>query len=78
VLLAVLSLYNPFLTVSGTCDVLHVHHPPSFRATIASSELRRCTLDEDKILIPAPEALETDPNAGPVVGHRSFSRPARS
>ena len=61
VLLAVLSLYNPFLTVSGTCDVLHVHHPPSFRATIASSELRRCTLDEDKILIPALEALETDP-----------------
>ncbi len=66
VLLAILSLYNPFLTVSGACDVLHVHHPPSFRATVASSELGRCTVEEDKILIPAPEALETtDPT--PVV-----------
>jgi hypothetical protein len=59
VLLAVLSLYNPFLTVSGACDVLHVHHRPSFRATIASSELRRCTVEEDKILIPARVALQT-------------------
>jgi hypothetical protein len=60
-LLALLSLYNPFLTVSDACNVLHVHHPPSFRATVASSELRRCTVDDRKPFA-APEALEmTDP-----------------
>jgi len=60
-LLALLSLYNPFLTVSDACNVLHVHHPPSFRATVASSELGRCTVDDRK-LFAAPDALEmTDP-----------------
>ena len=58
-LLAIVSLYNPFLTISGACELVHVHHPLSFRATIASCELGRCTLDDDKPLTAAPDALET-------------------
>src|SRR3954453_17255989 len=58
-LLVLLSLYNPFLTVSDACNVLHVHHPLSFRATVASSELRRCTVDDSRPFIAAPQALET-------------------
>jgi hypothetical protein len=58
-LLVLLSLYNPFLTVSDACNVLHVHHPLSFRATVASSELRRCTVDDSWPLIADPQALET-------------------
>jgi hypothetical protein len=74
-LLAMLSFYNPFLTVSDVCNVLHVHHPPSFRATVASSELRRCTVDDRKPLA-APEALEiTDPT--PVETPRPLTFPAR-
>jgi hypothetical protein len=61
-LLALLSLYNPFLTISGACDVLHVNHRLSFRATLASSEWHSCTLDPGKPLLPALEALEkTEP-----------------
>jgi hypothetical protein len=75
-LLAIVSLYNPFLTISGACDVLHVHHPQSFRATVASSELRRCTLDDHKPLIAPPEAFETtDPT--PVVPQAATFSPAR-
>jgi hypothetical protein len=68
-LLAIVSLYNPFLTISGACEVLHVHHPLSFRATIASCELGRCTLDDSKVLVGAPEAVATtgaEPAAPPI------------
>jgi hypothetical protein len=75
-LLAIVSLYNPFLTISGACDVLHVHHPLSFRATIASCELGRCTLDEGKPLIAAPEALETT-DATPAVPQTATLFPTR-
>jgi hypothetical protein len=75
-LLALLSLYNPFLTISSACDVLHVHHPLSFRATLASSEWHSCTLDPGKPLLPALEALErTEP--APVVSQTAAFFPAR-
>jgi len=38
--LAALFLYNPFLTIYGSSPVLKVEHPPSFRGTVASSELQ--------------------------------------
>jgi len=40
-LLAILLLCNPFLVAMGSATGLNVHHPPSYRATIASSELQR-------------------------------------
>jgi hypothetical protein len=39
-LLAALFLYNPFFTIYGSSPVLKVQHPPSFRGTVASSELQ--------------------------------------
>jgi hypothetical protein len=51
VLVAVL-LYNPFFTVLGTSHGLSVKHPLSYRATVAGSELRRCTVEPVDPLIP--------------------------
>ncbi len=47
-----LLLYNPFFTVHNVSGDLQVRHPLSYRATVASSELRRCTIDPAKALIP--------------------------
>jgi hypothetical protein len=38
-LLPVLLLCNPFLAVSDSSGASAIHHPPSYRATVASSEL---------------------------------------
>ena len=38
-LLALLFLYNPFLVAGKSTCELSVAHPPSYRATVASSEL---------------------------------------
>jgi hypothetical protein len=54
--LAALFLYNPFFTIYGASQILNVQHPLSYRATLASSELRRCTVEPSKTLIPALEA----------------------
>jgi hypothetical protein len=56
-LLGLLFLYNPFFTVHEVPGNIQVCHPPSYRATVASSELRRCTLDSAEPLIPAIGAL---------------------
>jgi hypothetical protein len=48
---AALCLYNPFFTVYGDSGSLHVHHPLSYRGTIASSELRRCVFEPSAPLI---------------------------
>lgn len=50
-LIAVL-LYNPFLTILSSSHEVSVRHPLSFRATVASSELRRGTLEPAKPLLP--------------------------
>ena len=52
-LLAALLFYNPFLTILSASDTIHVRHPLSYRATVASSELRRCTVDPVQPLVPA-------------------------
>jgi hypothetical protein len=56
-LLGLLFLYNPFFTVHEVPGNIQVCHPPSYRATVASSELRRCTIDPAEPLIPATGAL---------------------
>jgi hypothetical protein len=52
-LLAALLFYNPFLTILSASDIIHVRHPFSYRATVASSELGRCKLDSVQPLVPA-------------------------
>jgi hypothetical protein len=50
--LVALLLYNPFLAILSSSDEISVQHPLSYRATVASSELRRCTTDSAKPLPP--------------------------
>jgi hypothetical protein len=40
-LLSLLFLYNPYLAVQGASGALSVGHRPSYRATVAASELLR-------------------------------------
>jgi hypothetical protein len=58
--LAALFLYNPFLTIYGSSPVLKVEHPPSFRGTVASSELQlsRVTQVQPKVYVPQEAVLE--------------------
>jgi hypothetical protein len=49
--LIVFLLYNPFFTILSNSPELSVKHPLSYRATVASSELRRCTVETEKPLI---------------------------
>src|SRR4029077_4050477 len=51
VLIALL-LYNPFFTILSSSQDLTVKHPLSYRATLAGSELRRCTMEPADPLIP--------------------------
>src|ERR1700738_779177 len=55
VLIALL-LYNPFFTILSISQDLSVQHPLSYRATLAGSELRRCTCKAPQPLIPALDA----------------------
>jgi hypothetical protein len=50
--LLALLLYNPFLTILSSPQDVSVRHPLSYRATLASSELRRCTLEPATPLLP--------------------------
>jgi hypothetical protein len=51
-LLMALLLYNPFFTVLSISQEFSVQHPLSYRATMAGSELRRCTIEAGKPLLP--------------------------
>jgi hypothetical protein len=55
-ILAALLFYNPFFTIYGASPTVNIQHPLSYRATIASSELRRGTVEPAKPLIPALRA----------------------
>lgn len=57
VVLVAALLYNPFLTVLSNSLDLGLHQHPSYRATVASSELGRCTLETEKPVIPALVAV---------------------
>jgi len=56
-LLVALLLYNPFLTILSSSRDLSVRHPLSYRATLAGSELRRCTMDAAQPLVPRLDAV---------------------
>jgi hypothetical protein len=58
-LLAILFLYNPFLMVADVSGTVHVHHPLSYRATVASGELRSCTIHPTVPQADAVDALTT-------------------
>jgi hypothetical protein len=47
-LLSVLFLYNPFLAMQGSSGALSVGHRPSYRATVASSELLKFEKTESR------------------------------
>jgi len=55
-LLIVLLLYNPFFTILSSSRDLSVQHPLSYRATLAGSELRRCTTEVAQPLIAGLDA----------------------
>jgi hypothetical protein len=54
-ILAFLFLYNPFLTIYGSSSILKVEHPPSFRATVASSELQLSRVSQVQPEVCAPQ-----------------------
>jgi hypothetical protein len=67
-ILVALFLYNPFLTIYGASSIANIQHPLSYRATIASSELRRCTVEPAKplvLVLEAAVALELTHSAAP-------------
>jgi hypothetical protein len=51
--LIVVLLYNPFFTILNISSDLNVQRPLSYRATLAGSELRRCTFEIAQPLISA-------------------------
>jgi hypothetical protein len=55
--LIALLLYNPFLTILSSSREISVQHPLSYRATVASSELRRCTTEPAKPPLPESAAV---------------------
>jgi hypothetical protein len=59
-LLPVLMLCNPFLAASDSSGTLAIHHPPSYRATVASSELQKFKNPErhEAIVIADHDVLE--------------------
>jgi hypothetical protein len=52
-LLVAFLLYNPFFTILSISQDLSVQHTLSYRATLAGSELRRCTVEDAQPLTPA-------------------------
>lgn len=44
-LLVALCLYNPFFTIFGASQTFNLQHHADYRATVAGSELRRCTFE---------------------------------
>jgi hypothetical protein len=44
-LLVALCLYNPFFTIFGASQISNLQHHADYRATVAGSELRRCTFE---------------------------------
>jgi hypothetical protein len=54
-LLAFLFLYNPFLVLRSSSTFPNVQHPPSYRGTVASSELQSSRLTQP---LPSVEVSE--------------------
>jgi hypothetical protein len=78
VALAVLFLYNPFLAITSSSNVLNIHHSLSYRATVASSELQHFSpTDARKIftLSPATVLSWLDSPATPIVSRAAEVSP---
>lgn len=71
-----LFLYNPYLAAQGTSGALSVGHPPSYRATVAASELSKLENPESRegIAIANRDLLEgfllLQPKLQTFTGHR--------
>jgi hypothetical protein len=68
--LAVLFLYNPFFTIYSSSGVPAVRHPPSYRGTVASSELRRSVVKQVQPKIDATEEAIFDAVTLPETAYR--------
>jgi hypothetical protein len=68
-LLSFLFLYNPFLVVPGSSAHLSASRPPSFRATVASSQLFTLKNSDsiEGLAMPASDSAE-----GPILVHMHF------
>jgi hypothetical protein len=82
-ILVTLLLYNPFLTFLGSSANIIVHHPLSYRSTVAGSELQRCTCECPASQVAALAVLESSaamPDAAVKTGSlavvESFARPS--
>lgn len=53
-------LYNPFFAIYGSTVAPQVRHPFSYRGTVASSELRCCTISANKLSMEAPVELAVE------------------
>jgi hypothetical protein len=75
-LLSLLFLYNPYLAVQGPSGALSVGHRPSYRATVAASELSKIENPESResIAIANPGLFEAfhllQPQLQALAGHR--------
>jgi hypothetical protein len=75
-LLSLLFLYNPFLATQGSSGSLAVGHRPSYRATVACSELSRFENPESRPAVPTADGDFSDlftllqPQVQSFAGHR--------
>jgi hypothetical protein len=57
---ALLVLYNPFLAVASSSGTLSINHTPSYRATIASSELQHFSPTDGRKTFSVPVTILFD------------------
>ena len=59
-LVALLALYNPFLSVASSSRALSINHIPSYRATVASSELQHFSPTDGRKTFSVPVTVLLD------------------
>ena len=74
-LLVAVLLYNPFFTILRISQDLTVQHTLSYRATVAGSELRRCTVEDVTPLVPALAAIAAHAAALSALTQTAFVQP---
>jgi hypothetical protein len=76
--LAVLFLYNPYLAVTPSSNVLNIHHTLSYRATVGSSELQHFSPTDARKILALSVAIVLswlDAPANPIVSRVSEVSP---
>jgi hypothetical protein len=66
VALAILFLYNPFLALTPSSNVLNVNHSLSYRTTLASSELQHFSPPDARKIFATPIAVVSTWLASPL------------